>query len=55
MKSAPTYRDIQSSLDLLVAMNCSFIITVSGSINFICDFDKVQLYHRYNRGRKERQ
>ena len=30
-----------SSLNLLVAMNCSFIIPVSGSINFICDIDKV--------------
>ena len=33
-------------------MNCSFIITVSGSVNFICDSDKVQLYYRYNRGGK---
>ena len=36
-------------------MNCSFIITVSGSVNFIWDFDKVQLYYRYNRGKKKRQ
>ena len=36
-------------------MNCSFIITVSGSVNFICDFDKLQLYCQYNRGKKKRQ